>query len=84
MAIGVWHSAEWITRSFPWLTADKMPDLLLFSPRRMNNLKAGDLPSHVRTPDGREMDVFGEDLATEGRQPLRGTSADDAPETRHL
>jgi hypothetical protein len=49
----------------PWLTASKLPDLLLFAPRRREDGAQGDLPTHVRTPDGHEMPVFGEDLATE-------------------
>jgi len=49
---------------FPWLTASKLPDLLLFAPRREDGAPA-DLPTHVRTPDGLELPVFGEDLATE-------------------
>src|SRR5260370_9997958 len=50
---------------FPWLTASKLPDLLLFAPRRREDGAQGDLPTHVRTPDGKDMPVFGEDLATE-------------------
>ena len=50
---------------FPWLTASKLPDLLLFAPHRREDGAQGDLPTHVRTPDGEEMPVFGEDLATE-------------------
>ena len=50
---------------FPWLTASKLPDLLLFAPHRREDGARGDLPTHVRTPDGDEMPVFGEDLATE-------------------
>lgn len=49
---------------FPWLTASKLPDLLLFAPRRLNGADA-ELPTHVRTPDGEEMPIFGEDLAAE-------------------
>jgi uncharacterized protein YcbX len=49
----------------PWLTACKLPDLLLFAPHRRENGAPGDLPTHVRTPDGEEMPVFGEDLAKE-------------------
>jgi hypothetical protein len=48
----------------PWLTASKLPDLLLFSPHREDGAQE-ELPTHVRTPDGREMPVFGEDLAAE-------------------
>jgi len=49
----------------PWLIASKLPDLLLFTPHRREDGAQGDLPTHVRTPDGEEMPVFGEDLATE-------------------
>ena len=50
---------------FPWLTASKLPDLLLFAPQRCDDGAQGDLPTHIRTQDGEEMPVFGEDLATE-------------------
>ena len=50
---------------FPWLTASKLPDLLLFAPHHREDGAQGDLPMHVRTPDGEEMPVFGEDLATD-------------------
>ena len=47
---------------FPWLTASKLPELILFAPQRRG---PGDLPTHVRTPDGEELAVFGQELATE-------------------
>jgi uncharacterized protein YcbX len=50
---------------FPWLTAVKLPGLLLFAPHRREDGAPGDLPTHIRTPDGKELPVFGEDLATE-------------------
>ena len=50
---------------FPWLTASKLPELLLFAPLRPDGGAQGDLPTHVRTPDGKELPVFGEDLARE-------------------
>src|SRR5438445_879564 len=49
----------------PWLTASKLPDLLLFAPQGREDGAQGELPTHIRTPDGKEMPVFGEDLATE-------------------
>src|SRR3981081_1647762 len=49
----------------PWLTASKLPDLLLFTPHRREDGAQGDLPTPIRTPDGEEMPVFGEDLAAE-------------------
>lgn len=50
---------------FPWLTATKVPELLLFSPRRGEGSARDDLPSHVRTPNGEELPIFGEALAAE-------------------
>jgi uncharacterized protein len=49
----------------PWLTASKLPDMVLFAPQRRQNGAPGDLPTHIRTPDGEEMPVFGNDLAAE-------------------
>jgi hypothetical protein len=48
---------------FPWLSASKLPELILFTPQRRGT--QGDIPTHVRTPDGDELPVFGEDLAAE-------------------
>lgn len=48
----------------PWLTASKLPELVLFTPQRED----GDgeaLPTHVRTPEGEEMPLFGDALAAE-------------------
>src|SRR5260370_27748089 len=50
---------------FPWLSASLLPELLLFAPQRREDGAQGDLPTHIRTPDGAEMPVFGEALATE-------------------
>src|SRR5271154_6344203 len=65
---------------FPWLTASKLPDLVRYAPlRREDGVRQGgvrqggvrqdgaqrDLPTHVRTPDGEELPVFGEELAAE-------------------
>lgn len=44
---------------FPWLTASKLPELILFSP------VGGNLPTHVRTPEGQDLELFGQELATE-------------------
>jgi uncharacterized protein len=69
-----WHGLEGDRRlafrriedrsGFPWLTASKLPDLVRFVPRRRDGAP-GDIPTHVRTPDGEEMTVFGEELAAE-------------------
>ena len=70
-----WHGLEGDRRlafrkiddrsGFPWLSASKLPDLLLFAPHRHEDGAQKDLPTHIRTPDGEEMSVFGEDLATD-------------------
>jgi uncharacterized protein len=50
---------------FPWLTATKLPELILFAPRRRAPAGGGDLPTHVRTPEGEELALFGQELAAE-------------------
>jgi uncharacterized protein YcbX len=50
---------------FPWLNASKLPDLLRFAPHRQEDGAPGDLPTHVRTPEGEALPVFGEELARE-------------------
>ena len=70
-----WHGLEGDRRlafrriedrsGFPWLTASKLPELILFAPLRREDGARRELPTHVRTPDGEEMPVFGEDLAKE-------------------
>ncbi|HWW94391.1 MAG TPA: MOSC domain-containing protein, partial [Vicinamibacteria bacterium] len=39
--------------------------LILFAPLRRGPVVGGDLPTHVRTPEGEELAVFGQELATE-------------------
>ena len=70
-----WHGIEGDRRlafrrvddrsGLPWLTASKLPDLVLFSPRRGEEGGEADLPTHVRTPDGADLPIFGDDLASE-------------------
>jgi hypothetical protein len=50
---------------FPWLSASKLPELILFAPQRREPPVGGNLPTHVRTPEGEELPMFGEELATE-------------------
>lgn len=52
-------------RGFPWLTASKLPELILFAPVRRGAETAGGLPTHVRTPGGEELALFGQELAAE-------------------
>jgi uncharacterized protein len=72
-----WHGLEGDRRlafcrindrsGFPWLTAGKLPDLLLFTPLRSEDGAPGDLhlPTHIRTPDGQDLPLFSDDLAAE-------------------
>jgi hypothetical protein len=41
---------------FPWLTASKLPSLILYAPA---------VPTHVRTPEGEELPLLGEALAAD-------------------
>jgi hypothetical protein len=54
-----------VRSDFPWLSASSLPDLLLFAPQQSDDGAHGELPTHVRTPDGEDMPIFGEDLAAE-------------------
>ncbi|HLG98125.1 MAG TPA: MOSC N-terminal beta barrel domain-containing protein [Bryobacteraceae bacterium] len=70
-----WHGIEGDRRlafrrvcdgsGMPWLTAGKLPDLLLFTPVSREDGAQEELPSHIRTPGGEQMTVFGEELAAE-------------------
>jgi len=48
----------------PWLSAGRLPDLISFTPLRRQDDRDG-LPTHVRTPEGEELPLFGEALAAE-------------------
>ena len=70
-----WHGLEGDRRlafqrmdnrsGMPWLTASKLPDLLRFAPVRGNGSGQGNLPTHICTPEGEQMQVFGEELAAD-------------------
>ncbi len=47
---------------FPWLSATRLPELILFAPVRR---AADGLPTHVRTPEGEELALFSQQLAAE-------------------
>lgn len=48
--------------AFPWLTASRLPELLLYQPFSCQETMGEPLPTHVRTPDGRELEVTDEEL----------------------
>ncbi|MEP7337308.1 MAG: MOSC N-terminal beta barrel domain-containing protein [Acidobacteriota bacterium] len=69
-----WHGLEGDRRfalhrlgnesGFPWLTAGRLPQLLQYKPVNKGD-SDGDLPTHVITPDGRELELRGEALQQE-------------------
>lgn len=70
-----WHGIEGDRRlafrrladksGFPWLTASKLPQLLLYKPFRLAGNSAELLPTHVRTPDGKEYELRSNELREE-------------------
>ena len=65
---------------FPWLTATRLPDLILFTPQREEGDREA-LPASVLTPDGQALPLFGKALAEEiGR---RSGSAVEMMQLRH-
>ena len=68
-----WHGLEGDRRfafrrikdrsGMPWLTASKLPELILFTPHHREDGAQGDLPTHIRTPDGEDLPTFSEDLS---------------------
>jgi uncharacterized protein YcbX len=70
-----WHGIEGDRRlafrrladksEFPWLNASKLPQLLLYKPFRLDSQSAEPLPTHVRTPDGKEYELRSDELRQE-------------------
>jgi uncharacterized protein YcbX len=68
-----WHGLEGDRRlafrrleergGFPWLSAGKLPDLVRFTPRRREG--ADGVPASILTPEGKELPLFGNELAAE-------------------
>ncbi len=51
--------------SFPWLNASKLPQLLLYKPFGRDSNSPELLPTHVRTPDGKEYELRSDELREE-------------------
>ena len=70
-----WHGIEGDRRfafrrltdksAFPWLTASKLPQLLLYKPFGLDSDTAEPLPTHVCTPDGKEYELRSDQLREE-------------------
>jgi len=70
-----WHGVEGDRRlafrrlaergAFPWLTASRLPELLLYEPIGRLDTTGEPLPTHIRTPDGKEYSHTDEALLKE-------------------
>jgi uncharacterized protein YcbX len=70
-----WHGVEGDRRlafrrltdrgAFPWLTASRLPELLLYQPVGRQDATGESLPTHVRSPDGREYEIIDDALVKE-------------------
>ena len=50
---------------FPWLTASKLPELILFAPLRPKDNLQSELPTHIHTPERKEFAVLSDELAAD-------------------
>jgi uncharacterized protein YcbX len=50
---------------FPWLTASRLPELLLYHPFGLDESTGEPLPTHVRTPAGAQLELHGTALESE-------------------
>jgi uncharacterized protein len=67
-----WHGIEGDRRlafrrladrsGFPWLSASKLPELLLYKPFGCDSNNGEPFPTHVRTPDGNEYELLSDEL----------------------
>jgi uncharacterized protein YcbX len=54
-----------VSGGFPWLSASRLPELIHFTPLARVVGSGATLPTHVRTPEGKELSLFGEALASD-------------------
>jgi uncharacterized protein YcbX len=52
-------------RGFPWLSAGRLPQLLLYKPFGLDRDSPESLPTHVRTPAGKEYELRSDELREE-------------------
>jgi uncharacterized protein len=70
-----WHGVEGDRRlalrrfvergTYPWLTASRLPELILYQPIGRQDTTGEPLPTHIRTPDGKEYALTDEALVRE-------------------
>jgi len=74
-AILGWHGLEGDRRfafrrtgandGFPWLSASKLPELLLYQPVGLDESTGEPLPTHVRNPSGSQLELHSAELISE-------------------
>ena len=57
---------------FPWLSASRLPELLLYKPFGLDESNGEPLPTHVRTPSGVEIELRSTALESEIAERFRG------------
>jgi len=57
---------------FPWVSASRLPELLLYKPFGLDESTGEPLPTHVRTPSGVEVELLGAALESEIAERFRG------------
>ena len=50
---------------FPWLSASRLPELLLYQPAGLDESTGEPLPTHIRTPGGSSVELQSEELEAE-------------------
>jgi len=50
---------------FPWLTASRLPELLLYHPFGLEESSGEPLPTHIRTPSGAQLELRSKELEQE-------------------
>jgi uncharacterized protein len=56
---------------FPWLTASRLPELLLYQPFGLDDINGEPLPTHVRTPSGKDVELLSRALENEIAEQFR-------------
>src|SRR4029453_210499 len=56
---------------FPWLSASRLPELLLYHPFGLDESTGEPLPTHVRTPTGADLELRTPTLESEIAERLR-------------
>lgn len=61
-----------VLMGMPWLTASRLPEMLLYRPIAFDDTSGEPLPTHVRTPSGAQVELRSETLRAELADRFRG------------